>query len=438
MSFILDSFNTTCCPCGKEHLFSSKVITGSGAITRLPDLLDQMQADKLYLLADKNTYAAAGEAVVANLKGRKYHIYIFDKDALEPDEASVGLAIMHYRPCDAVLAIGSGVINDIGKIVAATASKPYIIVGTAPSMDGYASSTSSMTVDGLKTSLNSKCADVIIGDTDILASAPIKMMASGIGDMLAKYVSICEWRISHLINGEYYCPEIARLVRDSLNKCVRNAEGLMKREPAAVEAVFEGLVVCGVAMKYAGLSRPASGVEHYLSHVWDMRGAELGIPTELHGVQCAYGTLLAVRLYNKLVEFTPDRDKALAYTSSFDLDAWHATLSEFLGRGAKSMIELEKKEDKYSLSAHKKRLEKIIEEFDTIKRIISQELPSPKELESLLKMLGLPTSSQEAGVDQKILQKSFFATRDIRDKYVLSRLAWDLGIPELALELNNM
>jgi len=437
MSFILD-FNTTCCPCGKEHLFSSKVITGSGAITRLPDLLDQMQAYKLYLLADKNTYAAAGEAVVANLKGRKYHIYIFDKDALEPDEASVGLAIMHYRPCDAVLAIGSGVINDIGKIVAATASKPYIIVGTAPSMDGYASSTSSMTVDGLKTSLNSKCADVIIGDTDILASAPIKMMASGIGDMLAKYVSICEWRISHLINGEYYCPEIARLVRDSLNKCVRNAEGLMKREPAAVEAVFEGLVVCGVAMKYAGLSRPASGVEHYLSHVWDMRGAELGIPTELHGVQCAYGTLLAVRLYNKLVEFTPDRDKALAYASSFDLDAWHATLSEFLGRGAKSMIELEKKEGKYSLSAHKRRLEKIIEKFDTIKQIISQELPSPKELESLLKMLGLPTSSQEAGVDQKILQKSFFATRDIRDKYVLSRLAWDLGIPELALELNNM
>jgi glycerol-1-phosphate dehydrogenase [NAD(P)+] len=305
-------------------------------------------------------------------------------------------------------------------------------------MDGYASSTSSMTVDGLKMSLNIKCADVIIGDTDILARAPLKMMASGIGDMLAKYVSICEWRISHLINGEYYCPEIAKLVRGSLNKCVNNADKLLKRDPDAVEAVFEGLVVCGAAMKYAGLSRPASGVEHYLSHVWDMRGAEFGIPTELHGVQCAYGTLLAVKLYNELLKLKPVREKALAYVHGFKLDFWHTELSAFLGKGARSMIELEKKEGKYDKLAHKERLEKIIANFDKIKSIIKEELPELDKLEALLVSLSLPTKSTEAGIDKEILAKSFFATRDIRDKYVLSRLVWDLGIPEITDAISDM
>ena len=140
---------------------------------------------------------------------------------MEPDETNVGLAIMHFDPSvDAVLGVGSGVVNDISKIVSNISNKFYCIVGTAPSMDGYASATSSMTRDGLKISLPSKCADLIVGDIDILCNAPIKMMVSGLGDMLAKYISIAEWRISNLINGEYYCETIAQLVRTALKKCV--------------------------------------------------------------------------------------------------------------------------------------------------------------------------------------------------------------------------
>ena len=204
---------------------------------------------------------------------------------------------MHFdKSCDVVVGVGSGVINDVCKILSNATGNPYIIVGTAPSMDGYASATSSMSRDGVKVSLNSRCADVIIGDTDILKTAPDHMLRSGLGDMLAKFVSIAEWRIAHLITGEYYCEEVAQLIRTALKKCVDNAEGLLKREDAAVEAVFEGLVIGGVAMAYAGTSRPASGVEHYISHVLDMRGMEFGTPVDLHGTQCAVGTLIAVKL----------------------------------------------------------------------------------------------------------------------------------------------
>ncbi len=187
-------------------------------LKEIPQVLNKYSANKVFLVADKNTYAAAGKCVEEILKeaGVVVANCVFQKDFLEPDETNVGLAVMHYESdCDIVIGVGSGVINDISKIVANVSGKPYIIVATASSMDGYASATSSMTRDGLKISLSSKCADVIIGDLDVLCEAPTKLMISGLGDMLAKYVSICEWRISSLINGEYYCEEMAKLVRNT-------------------------------------------------------------------------------------------------------------------------------------------------------------------------------------------------------------------------------
>ncbi|MBE6808398.1 MAG: sn-glycerol-1-phosphate dehydrogenase [Ruminococcaceae bacterium] len=428
---MLDIFNSSNCPCGKEHIFTSKVIIEKGAINNIPSIMEEMGLKSAFIIADKNTYSAAGEKVIETLEksGIKTQNYIFMEDIVEPDESNVGLAVMNFKPqCDVVIGVGSGVINDISKIVANVSGKKYIIVGTAPSMDGYASATSSMTMEGLKISLNSKCADVIVGDIDVLCNAPIKMMISGLGDMLAKYVSICEWRISNLINGEYYCEEIASLVRGSLKKCVDNADGLLKRDENAVKAVFEGLIICGAAMKLAGLSRPASGIEHYLSHIWDMRGAEFGTPVEFHGIQCAVGTLIAVKLYEKIKKITPDRQKALNYVNNFNFSEWSAELRGFLGKGAESMIALEEKEQKYNIESHKKRLDIIIEKWDEILKIIEEELPVLSDLEKLFDKVGLPKTMEEIGIDDKLLPMTFKSAKDIRDKYVLPRLCWDLGI----------
>lgn len=428
----MDINNLKNCPCGKTHRSDVKnIITGNGAINKLPEVLKELATKKVFLLADCNTYSAAGESVAKLLSenGIAYSQYVFPDTALEPDEKAVGSAVMHYdKTCDAVVAIGSGVINDIGKILSNTADRPYIIVATAPSMDGYASATSSMTMDGLKVSLPSRCADVIIGDTDILKNAPEKMLKAGIGDMVAKYISIAEWRISHLVTGEYYCEAVADLVRCALKKCVDNADGLLKREDTAVEAVFEGLIIGGIAMAYAGLSRPASGVEHYISHVWDMRGASLGTPVELHGLQCALGTLIAVKMYEKFKKITPDKEKALACVNGFDYSKWSEELRAFLGASAESMIALEEKEQKYDTKKHEKRLDILAENFENILQIIYEEIPTLTETEELFVKTGLPTTLAEIGLDEEILPMTFKATKDIRDKYVLSSMCWDLGI----------
>lgn len=424
----------TGCLCGKNHIDTiDEICVGNGAIYNLHQIIKKYNAKKVFVVSDKNTYIAAGKTVCELLSenGIDFVSFTINDDKPEPDEYNVGSVVMHYDPtCEIIIGVGSGVVNDICKILANISNSKYIIVATAPSMDGYASASSSMSMDGVKVSLSSKCADAIIGDTDILKNAPMKMLQAGLGDMIAKYVSICEWRIANHITGEYYCEEIASLVKLALKRCIDNAKELLKRDETAVAAVFEGLVICGVAMTYAGVSRPASGVEHYLSHIWDMRSVEFGAPVELHGIQCAIGTLLAIKYYEKIKTFVPDKQKAANYAKNFDFAKWSDELRAFLGKSAESMIALEEKEQKYDIEKHSQRLETIIEKWNNILEIIDEELPASNDIEKILDLIGAPKTVSEIGLDEAILPMTFKASKDIRDKYVLSRLAWDLGVIE--------
>ena len=434
-------FKKTNCQCKRSHTFTlSQAVIEKDAIDKLPNCMIEGGYQKAFLLADLHTFSVAGEKVCAVLeKGSiPYEKYVFPTGYVEPDESAVGSAVMHFdKSCDLVISIGSGVMNDIGKIIASIASLPYFIVATAPSMDGYASASSSMTVDGVKVSLPSKCPDVIIGDIEILKNAPLKMLQAGFGDMLAKYISIAEWRIAHEITGEYYCERVDELIREALRQCVNTAEGLLNRNEEAVKAVFEGLVIGGAAMSFAKVSRPASGVEHYISHIWDMRSLEFGTKSELHGIQCAVATTVVAGLYEKLLEISPDQETALEYVNSFSYNEWSKTLKSFVGKGADTMIELENKERKYDLASHRKRLDTIIEKWDTICEIIRKEIPKRKEIEAILRSIGAPKLPQDIGLADDF-KTTFSATKDIRDKYVLSRLLWDIGrIDELCSNMDS-
>ena len=422
------------CPCGKTHSSTLKeLIVESGAVAKIPQLVKKYDGHKVFVLTDINIYAAAGEKVCNILKeaGIPYSCYVFPQEHLEPDEWAVGSAVMHFdTSCDLILGVGSGVINDIAKILSNMTGKTYMITATAPSMDGYASATSSMARSGLKVSLNSCCPSVIIGDLDVLSAAPAKMLQSGLGDMVAKYVSICEWRIANLIIGEEFCPTIAQMVRDAVHKCVTNAEALVRREPEAVAAVMEGLVITGIAMSYAGMSRPASGMEHYFSHIWDMRGLSFGTNIDTHGIQCGIGTLMGIRTYEEIRKLVPDTEKALEYAAAFHVDTWNDTLRSFLGDGAEAMIQNERKEGKYDKAKHEKRLQVIMENWENILQIIEEEIPSYDFVLNALIAVGAPTKPEEIGISKEEIYGAFLTAKDIRDKYVGTRLLWDLGMLE--------
>ena len=118
----------------------------------------------------------------------------------------------------------------------------------------------------------------------------------------------------------------------------------------------------------------------------------------------------------------------MEYVQNFDYVEWSKTLRNFLGKSAESMIALEEKEQKYNIEKHKERIQVIFDNWDNIKKIMDEELPTYEYMKNLFKQLGMPTSMKEIGIDEKFLPITFKATKDIRDKYVLSRLCWDLGV----------
>ncbi len=426
------------CDCGKTHKCQVKrVVVRAGAVRMLPQLLHECGAKKPFLLSGKATFAAAGAQVCGVLDEAKlpYSSHVFPDSPVLPTEQSVGSAVMHLdMGCDCIIGIGSGVINDIGKILANLTGKPYIIVGTAPSMDGYASDSSSMERDGLKISLPSTAAWAIVGDLDILCNAPMHMILAGVGDMVAKYVSLCEWNIARILIGEYYCPVVAQMISTTLERCVSLGEQLMQREPEAVRAIMEGMILTGIAMTYAGVTRPASGVEHYFSHIWDMRGLAFGEKTDLHGIQCGIGTLLSLKVYDYMKTLRPDKEKALSYAAAFDRKAWQDQLRSFVGAGAEAMIRAGEQSGIYDLELHEKRLEVIVEKWDEILEEIKK-LPAYEQLYSFLAKIGAPTAADSFGVTAQQVRETFKMTKDIRDKYVASRLLWDLGELENAAKV---
>ena len=350
---------------------------------------------------------------------------------VEPDEYSLGTIAMGFdKSCDCVIAVGGGVINDLCKVFSYDCNLPHIILGTAPSMDGFASNSSSMVVDGVKSTLYNRCPAGIVLDTEIMAAAPMRMLWAGLGDMVAKYISVCEWRISHLVRGEYYCPHVAELMRKALKKIMDSSDGLAKRSLESVQAVAEGLVLSGFAMSFARISRPASGLEHYFSHMWDMIALERGREADLHGIQVGVGTVLTMNLYEHIKTLTPDREKALEHMRKFDPAAWESNLRRVFGKTAPQVLAIEEKAGKNDPAKHAERLEKTIAGWDEIQRIIREELPDKDWLFDKMRSTGMPMTPADIGINHQDTVDAFLCTRDIRDKYLSSSMLWDLGVIE--------
>lgn len=426
------------CGCGKHHATGVRILRmGAGVLLSLPQVLAACGITKPFIVCDANTYAAAGKQTVGILSAANipHTLFMFDRanGRIEPDEHAVGSLTMAFdATCDGIVAVGSGVMNDCCKVLAYVANKPQVVVATAPSMDGYASNSSSMIQNRMKVSLFNACAVAIVADTDILCNAPMEMLHAGLGDMLAKYISLCEWRISHLVTGEYYCENVAGLVRASLTKCVQAADGLVKRDAAAVEAVFEGLVLSGVAMSFAGVSRPASGLEHYFSHLWEMMALDRDEPSALHGLQVGVGTLLTMELLKRLAAETPCQARADAMINGFSQDVWEASMRRIFGKAADTVIAMEKtmyhKNDK---AKHAQRFDRIVQHWPQIQKIINEQLPDVPTIRSLMQRLGMPDTPQALGVNETDTRDAYMGSREIRDKYLTSSLLWDMGLLEL-------
>ena len=423
------------CECGRHHAARIAYLKCErGAILSLPEALRACGASRPFLVADKNTYAVAGrraeEILAAN--GIPYTTYVIPGDGrIAPAEWPLGSICMHFdASCDIAVAVGSGVINDLTKVLAYCAHIPCGVIGTAPSMDGYASNSSSMEINNVKMTLYDGGPSFILCDSDILAQAPMRMLWAGLGDMAAKYISICEWRISHIVTGEYYCEDVASLMRSALKKIMDNADGIPSRDPDTIGAIAEGLIIGGIAMAYAQVSRPASGLEHYFSHMWEMQALERHRPYDLHGIQVGVGTVLTLRIYDKLRTVVPDRARAERVSAAFDRKEWEKEIRRIFGSTAPEIFKIEETARKNDPALLAGRLDAICAHWDEILAVIEEELPPAQRIVSLFKKLGMPVMPRDIGISDDDTVDAFIGARDGRNKYLSCSLIWDLGLKD--------
>lgn len=291
----------------------------SGAIERIPEILKDYR--KVYMVADRNTYRAAGERVEAILdeNGMLFNRLILDTDTVLPNAETIGKIVLNannvnakadifeYSPLpDLILAVGSGTVNDSCRVASYRMHLPYAVVATAPSMDGYLSAGSPILHDGTKSTVQATTAKYLIADLDVLKEAPYDMMLAGIGDMFGKYTGMLDWELARDYTGEYFCERICSDVIAATDKCLKNGYRLAERDPECIKNVMEGFLVTGLGMAYTGNSRPASGSEHIVAHSWELFDVEHGEAPHLHGLEVCEATRLIAIIYKMLYEETSD------------------------------------------------------------------------------------------------------------------------------------
>ncbi len=436
----------TCPACGKVHTADiGRVLIEKGAINRIPEVLDSFSGplgkpltkkDRLFFVMDDNTRKVAGERVETLVKDAGYHntstlVFTSDKGALTADEAAMGKFYNSMdRDVSLIIAVGSGTINDMARFVSFKFGIPYMIVATAPSMDGYASSVSPLIVDHLKTTFEAVCAAVIIADTEILAAAPVHMIAAGYADILGKYNAICDWKMSSVINGEYFCGHIADMVMQSLHKCVENTDKIAARDPEGIHNLAEALILTGVAMAYAGNSRPASSSEHHLAHFWEMMFLFEGKEAVLHGTKVGIASLAMAYIHNKLVEEKPDFDLAVKALEGYDAGKWESTMRRVYQKGAKSVIRTERTAGKNDVKQAALRIRKIQAHWDELVQIQKSYIPNTAALEKLLFTIHGALNPKEVGLSMETVKNSLLYAKEIRPRYSVLQLLWDLHLLE--------
>ncbi|NRT75967.1 sn-glycerol-1-phosphate dehydrogenase [Clostridium beijerinckii] len=293
------------CGCGKKHRIDIKhIYVGENVYNRILDVAKEILPKEILLVSDNNTYKALGKCVENELTESGYkinNIILFSDGDLIPDEKAIGRVLVEVNnETELIVAVGSGSINDICRIISAKTHIPYVIMGTAPSMDGYASTVSPLIIDGAKVTYPGTNPYAIIADSNIMKDAPFEMICAGFGDILGKYTALSDWRLSNTIHDEYFCDTTEKLVRNAMYKCFENIEGAVKRDVKAIEYISEALILSGIAMTLSGNSRPASGAEHHLSHYWEIDKLSRKLEHPLHGNSVGVGTVISAWLYKKL------------------------------------------------------------------------------------------------------------------------------------------
>jgi glycerol-1-phosphate dehydrogenase [NAD(P)+] len=374
---------------------------------------------RLAVVSDPATHAVLGARVARALDGAASVQSLVLPGRPHADLETVELLRRETRAVDALIAVGSGTLNDLCKYAAARDGKPYAVFGTAPSMNGYTAVNATITVDGLKTSRAGVAASGVFLDLAVMAAAPARLIRAGLGDSLCRSTAQADWLLAHLVRGDPYRQAPFAMLAADEPGLLAEAEGLVRGDLAALARLCRTLVLSGFGMTVCGGSYPASQAEHLISHYIDLRGSP-DWPQSFHGEQIGVSTLTMARLQERVLAGGPPSVQPTRASETDLVARFGPTLGERCWRELSA-----KRLDATAADALSQRLAACWDDWRARLRAVSR--PS-HVLAGALQRAGAPTAPADLGWPRAFYEEAVCHAREIRSRFTFLDLAADAGL----------
>lgn len=418
----------------KEVLIDNGVLKQAGAVAAR-----MSNTRRALVMADEAGFAAAGAPVVEALVGAGFNV----KALILPVEPLPRASVEQAEPFRAALAadpalfplsVGSGVINDLVKFAAFETDRRYMSIATAASMDGYTSAGAPLARGGFKITIPARAPIAMVADLDVIAKAPAEMNGWGYGDLAGKVPSGGDWMLAELMGVEPRDDCSWPLVQDHLQGWLAEPEGIAGGDLDAVARLFVGLTAVGFAMEAHGSSRPASGADHQIAHMWEMEGLTHRGRKVSHGAAVSVGCVAALALIDWVLEQDlTGLDDASILADAPRLSERQLELAAAITDPAiadKARAELAAKHVGRAIQAD--RLARLRTNWAATQKALHGHLIRQGEMVAMLRKAGAPAFGSDIGVSAQHLIATMRAAAFIRSRYTIFDFLHDTGLTETA------
>ncbi|EEJ52887.1 sn-glycerol-1-phosphate dehydrogenase [Mobiluncus mulieris] len=410
---------------------------GQGVLDKTGSLFTRLfPGKKALVIADENTFKACGEPVLASL--RAAGVELADQPKIFPgsptlyaDYDTTSVVREYARPFDAIIcSIGSGTLNDHAKLASHELGREYLNVCTAASVDGFAAFGASISRDGFKITRDCAAPAGLVMDIDVLCQAPLRLTATGYGDLIEKVPAGADWILSDELGIEPIDEYVWSLVQGSLLDSLADPDGCRAGKAEAIAKLGEGQIMSGLAMQAHNSSRPASGAGHQFSHTWEMEGHGLDWePPLTHGFKVGIGTIASCALWQEFLrldvnDFDVERAEAAVKTPEYLEARVRGCFDPIIAEQAVKHV-LNKRVEGAQLRA---RIDLLKEKWPIIKERCSSQLLDPQDVWNRLKAVGAPYHPEMIKIDWDRFRTTYFKAQMIRSRYTILDILTDLGI----------
>jgi glycerol-1-phosphate dehydrogenase [NAD(P)+] len=360
------------------------------------------------VVSDDTTHAVLGRRIERAAAGAFDVTSVVLPGMPHPDDETVGVLRKATAAADALVAVGSGTLNDLCKYTSVLDGKPYAVFATAPSMNGYTSLNAAITEHGHKKSLPAQAPIGAFFDLSILSAAPARMIRSGLGDGLCRPTSQADWLLAHLLLDQPYRTLPYVLLEQDEAALLDSVEALMAGDRAAMELLVRTLVLSGLGTAIVGSSQPASQGEHLISPYIDMF-IEAGRPLVFHGEQVGVTTLTMARLQEKMLDGPPPVLRADMYTERDFI----ARYGEEIGRSCWA----EFVQKRLTAETADNLTHRLHENWDALRSEIGAIATGATFLHRVLQRASAPTTPEEIHCPGEFYDQAVAHCREIRNRF---------------------